>query len=31
MTLQNVPLYSDYGHHPDEIKSTIKAFQESFP
>lgn len=28
---QNVPLYSDYGHHPDEIKSTIKAFQESFP
>lgn len=31
MTHQNVPLYSDYGHHPDEIKSTIKAFQESFP
>ena len=31
MTNQNIPLYSDYGHHPDEIKSTIKAFQESFP
>lgn len=31
MTNQNVPLYSDYWHHPDEIKSTIKAFQESFP
>jgi UDP-N-acetylmuramate-alanine ligase len=31
MINQNIPLYSDYGHHPDEIKSTIKAFQESYP
>jgi UDP-N-acetylmuramate--alanine ligase len=31
MNTHNIPVYSDYGHHPDEIKSTIKAFQESFP
>lgn len=26
-----VPVFSDYGHHPDEIKSTLSAFQEKYP
>lgn len=25
------PIFSDYGHHPDEIKSTLHAFQEKYP
>ena len=24
-------LYNDYGHHPTEIKATLKAFKEQFP
>lgn len=27
----HVPVFSDYGHHPDEILSTIKAFKETYP
>ena len=26
-----VPIYSDYGHHPTEIQSTLQAFREFFP
>jgi UDP-N-acetylmuramate--alanine ligase len=26
-----VPVFSDYGHHPDEIKSTLAAFRERYP
>lgn len=28
---QGVAVYSDYGHHPDEIRSTLFAFQEKYP
>jgi UDP-N-acetylmuramate-alanine ligase len=27
----HVPIFSDYGHHPHEIKSTLSAFQEKYP
>lgn len=27
----NVRLFSDYGHHPKEIKSTLQAFAEKYP
>ncbi len=27
----SIKVYTDYGHHPDEIESTIKAFKETFP
>ena len=27
----NVHLFSDYGHHPKEIKSTLQAFTEKYP
>lgn len=30
-TKQWVAVYSDYGHHPSEIASTIAAFREKFP
>ena len=26
-----IPIFSDYGHHPDEIKSTLAAFTEKYP
>jgi UDP-N-acetylmuramate--alanine ligase len=30
-TENGVKVYDDYGHHPTEIKATIKAFKENFP
>ncbi|MEK7554387.1 MAG: Mur ligase domain-containing protein [Patescibacteria group bacterium] len=29
--LKSVELYSDYAHHPTEIKATLSAFREKFP
>jgi len=29
--LSHVALYSDYAHHPTEIKATLKAFRERYP
>ncbi len=26
-----IPVFSDYGHHPDEIQSTLQAFREKYP
>lgn len=28
---QGVKIFDDYGHHPSEVKATIKAFRERFP
>ncbi|MDP3836904.1 MAG: UDP-N-acetylmuramate--L-alanine ligase [bacterium] len=28
---QGMPVYDDYGHHPTEVKATLKSFKESFP
>ncbi len=28
---QTIPVISDYGHHPTEIKATLKAFKEHYP
>jgi UDP-N-acetylmuramate--alanine ligase len=29
--LNEAPIYSDFGHHPTEIKTTIKALREKYP
>jgi len=28
---KGVPVYDDYGHHPTEVKATLKSFKEAFP
>jgi len=28
---QGVPIFDDYGHHPTEVKATLKAFKETYP
>ncbi|SHK50669.1 UDP-N-acetylmuramate--L-alanine ligase [Thermocrinis minervae] len=28
---RNVPVYDDYGHHPTEIKATLKAIKDLYP
>lgn len=30
-TYNGIPVFSDYGHHPTEIKKTLKAFRSFFP
>lgn len=30
-TLQGVPVYDDYGHHPREIQATVEALREKYP
>lgn len=29
--VSGISLYDDYGHHPEEIKATLKALKESYP
>ena len=28
---KGIPVYDDYGHHPTEIKATLRAFKEAYP
>ena len=28
---RGIPVFDDYGHHPTEVKATLKAFKETYP